>query len=223
MSITRFYEAEVRFATPTDGDTTTAERMEGHAILFNTSSLPLPVTVRGRKTTFVERIAPGALTRAVDASKTGEHNIFAYWSHDPAMPLGSTKGGKLSVAVDEKGLRFSLDTSRMTLAQIDAVRDGEIRMSFGFGKVAKENDDWAPEADGTFTRTIRELTLNEISPVTRPAYSDTSATLRSWEEEDAVRAIEGLDEETRADTVEITPTSRLDRLKAFAELHAKLI
>lgn len=222
MTITRIYEAEVRFAPPADGDTTTAERMEGHAILFNTPSRPMNVMVRGQRTTFVERIAPGALTRSVEASAAGGHNIFTYWNHDKSHPLGSTKGGKLAVAVDDKGLRFSLDTSRMTPAQIDAVRDGEMRMSFGFSPVAKEHDHWVREADGSYTRTITDLTLNEISPTTTPAYLATTASLRSWEEDDAVRAIEELDEEVRATSPEAISSSRIERLKAFAELHAKL-
>ncbi len=147
-----------------------ADKLAGHAIVYNRDSHDLGG--------FIERVAPGALSRSLDAASAGDLNVFAFWSHDSSQPLGSTRGGKLKLSSDDEGLAFELDTSRFTPAQLDAARDGDLQMSFGF-RVVK--DSWVRRDDGVAERTLIDVDLFEVSPVISPAYPDTTAALRSLE------------------------------------------
>lgn len=153
------------------------DKLAGHAIVYNRDSHDLGG--------FVEIVAPGALTRSLDAAAAGELNIHGLWSHDSSQPLGSTRGGKLKLASDADGLAFELDTARFTPAQLDAARDGDLQMSFGF-RVVK--DSWVRREDGVAERTLIDVDLFEVSPVISPAYPDTTAALRSLEAWKAVEA-----------------------------------
>lgn len=172
-------------------------RIEGHAAVFNSASHDLGG--------FREFIAPGAFKRSLEEASKGERNVFAVWSHDMSQPLGSTGGGKLTLEEDERGLRFSLDPKRLTPAQLDAVADNEIRMSFGF--MVREQS-WVENDDGTIHRTLHDVDLIEISPVVSPAYPDTDAAIRSmeaWKAEAKVEetvAVEEPVEEVTEDKVE---------------------
>ncbi|WP_395444046.1 HK97 family phage prohead protease [Caulobacter sp. UC70_42] len=146
------------------------DKLAGHAIVYNRDSHDLGG--------FIERVAPGALARSLDAAAAGELNIHGLWSHDSSQPLGSTRGGKLKLTSDTEGLAFELDTTRFTPAQLDAARDGDLQMSFGF-RVVK--DSWVRRDDGVAERTLIDVDLFEVSPVISPAYPDTTAALRSLE------------------------------------------
>ncbi|MDO1559817.1 HK97 family phage prohead protease [Brevundimonas sp. 2R-24] len=176
-----------------------ARTLTGYASVFDSPS----VNLGG----FIERVAPTAFTRSLKAAAEGESNIFALWAHDSSQPLGSTGGGKLSLEADEKGLRFSLDVARMTPAQLDAARDGELRMSFGF---SVRHDEWTEGEDGLPLRTLVDVDLFEVSPVISPAYPDTSAALRSLDE---WRSAESKPE----------PKVRADQTKEFQELRTRLL
>lgn len=143
-----------------------ARAIEGYAALFDSRS----VNLGG----FTEVIQAGAFSRAL----SGESPIFAYWNHNSDFVLGSTRSNTLQLSEDSKGLRFRLDASRLTEQQLAAVRDGDMRMSFGFA-VPRGGDAW--NADYT-ERTLTEVDLHEVSPVSQPAYEDTSAALRSLED-----------------------------------------
>lgn len=153
-----FAIAEVRVQTD---DTPT---IEGYAAVFNSDS---------RDMGFIERIAPGAFKRSIESGNT----IHAYWNHNSDFVLGSTRSGKLALSEDSQGLHFRLDPSRLTPAQIAAVRDGDMRMSFGFS-VPKGGDAW-DDRGGKVLRTLTDVNLFEVSPVASPAYPDTSVALRS--------------------------------------------
>jgi HK97 family phage prohead protease len=154
-----------------------AQHASGYAAVFNSDSHDLGG--------FVEVIEPGAFTRSLTAASAGSLNIFALWAHDNSQPLGSTKSGKLKLSEDGRGLSFELDTKRFTPAQLDALADGELRMSFGF---AVREQEWKELEDGTILRTLKDVDLSEVSFVINPAYPDTSAAKRSldkWQEDRA--------------------------------------
>lgn len=154
--------------TRAKGEAADGSHLEGYASVFQSDSVDLGG--------FTERVAPGAFKRSLEAAAKGEINVFALWSHDTSQPLGSTGGGKLSLEEDDKGLRFRLDTARMTPAQLDAAKDGEVRMSFGF---SVREQQWKENEDGSIERTLVDVDLFEVSPVISPAYPDTTAALRS--------------------------------------------
>ena len=135
---------------------------------------------------FREIVAPSAFTRSLIAAKAGDANIYAYWAHDPSKPIGSTQSKTLDLNSDDKGLAFTLSSERLDNMQSLALRDGDMQMSFGFIVRA---DEWSPDYS---LRTITDCDLLEISPVTTPAYSATSAGMRSADADisEALRSLE---------------------------------
>lgn len=147
------------------------KKAKGYAAVFNSDSLDLGG--------FIERILPGAFTRSLADAANGKRNIFALWAHDDAQPVGSTKSGRLTLVEDERGLAFEMDTGRMTPAQLSALAEGDLRMSFGF---CVRDQEWKELDDGSIERTLIDLDLVEVSFVISPAYPDTTAALRSLED-----------------------------------------
>lgn len=145
--------------------------MEGYASVYDADSHDLGG--------FIERVSPSAFVRSLDAAKAGQTFIHALWGHDQNQPLGSTRGGKLALETDDHGLRFRLDTTRFNPAQLDAARDGDLQVSFGF---SVRHDEWEFPEHGPAIRTLIDVELFEISPVVFPAYPDTQAAVRSMTE-----------------------------------------
>lgn len=148
--------------------------ISGHAAVFNSDSLDLGG--------FIEQIRPGAFSRSLRNAKEKpvEDMIHVFWSHDPAQPLASTRSGKLKLTEDDRGLRFEFPSSRLTPAQLEAIEDGDMRMSFGF---YTKKDEWTRGAPGNpDRRTLLDVDLFEISPVSKPAYPDTKVAVRSHDE-----------------------------------------
>lgn len=185
-----FVITEAKIETRAAEDSTPEQRfLEGYASVFSSDSEDLGG--------FREQIAPGAFTRSLKAVADGDLVVHALWSHDWSQPLGSTRSGKLTLEEDDTGLRFKLDVSRMTPAQLDAATDNDLRMSFGF-RVLEQT--WEETADQV-NRTINDLDLFEVSPVIMPAYPNTSAAIRSL---NAWRA-----EKAPAQPAEIDPSERI--------------
>jgi uncharacterized protein len=144
-----------------DGD---APTIRGYAAVFNRMSQPLG--------NFVERIQPGAFADSIAG------DVRALWQHDTGRVLGRTKNGTLKLWEDERGLGFEVtppDTAdgRDALALI--ARGDVDQMSFGFS-VPAGGDAWE-DGEGMPVRTLRKVNLIEVSPVTFPAYLDTSAQI----------------------------------------------
>lgn len=129
---------------------------------------------------FRESIAPGACNKSLR-----EADIVALNNHNSGQPLGRTSAGNLTLNSAKRGIEPDLvpiDTS-YGLDLIKNVKAGIVRgWSFGFEVV---KDDWvdddgksADEWSGT-DRTIREMKLIEVSPVTFPAYDMTHIGTRS--------------------------------------------
>lgn len=133
---------------------------------------------------FIERIAPGAFKRSLEAAEAGGVNIYALWAHDNSQPLASTRSGKLKLIEGDDGLEFEMDITRMSEAQRSALEDGDLQKSFGF---ITRKDAWEKRDDGTIIRTLIDVDLTEISYVINPAYPDTAAAVRSldaWRQEE---------------------------------------
>jgi HK97 family phage prohead protease len=135
---------------------------EGYAAVFNTNSAPLP---------FIERIAPGAFTRSLEA----RNDIKLLWNHDTGSVLGSTRAGTLKLWQDDRGLRVSGVLPNTTAGRdaAELIRRGDVdSMSFGFS-VPQGGDEWS--SDGS-QRTLKSVRLHEVSIVAFPAYSSTAGT-----------------------------------------------
>lgn len=178
-----------------------AGRASGYAAVFNSDSHDLGG--------FIERLAPGAFTRSLSEAQAGTRNIYALWAHDTSIPLGSTASGKLILSEDERGLVFDLDVARFTPAQLSALEDGDLQMSFGF---AVREQKWEETPDGGYIRTVSDLDLSEVSFVINPAYPETEAALRSLEafKDEQIEA----NPEYRQDTTEMLKRVLAARLRA---------
>lgn len=138
----------------------------GHAAVFNARSEDLGG--------FREKIAPGAFTRTIATD-----DIHAVWNHDERIVLGRKKSGTLRLAEDEQGLAIendAPDTQYVRDVVIAPIKRGDVdQMSFMFQTI---EDAWNV-VDGENVRTLLEVKLFEVSPVTFPAYPQTDVSARS--------------------------------------------
>jgi HK97 family phage prohead protease len=149
-----------------DGETD-SPRIIGHAAVFNMLSENLGG--------FREQIAPGAF------AKTLGGDVRALFNHDPNYPLGRTKANTLRLTEDSKGLAVEIDPPDTAQARsvVEALRRGDVsQMSFGFRTI---RDEWENRPNGDVIRTLLEVKLFDVSPVTFPAYTQTDAAVRSLE------------------------------------------
>lgn len=152
-------------------------KIAGYAAVFEQLSEPLYGGFR-------EKIARGAFKKTLR-----EADVRALWNHDPNYVLGRTKSGTLKLREDDRGLVIEIDPPDTQWARdlMTSIERGDIdQMSFGF-RVVK--DDWERKPDGTIIRILKEVQLFDVSPVTFPAYPQTSVQVR-----DMLRA---LDESSR--------------------------
>ena len=163
---------ETRTFTVDDIEVREAEsgmQFEGYAAVFNSASEPLP---------FVETIAPGAFQRTLRS----RNNVFLLVNHDPARPLASTRSKTMTLEEDSRGLLVKATLPNTTDGRDLATLMGAggnprviDSMSFGFS-VPRGGDSWSE--DGS-QRTLQQVRLHETSIVTFPAYTATSASVRS--------------------------------------------
>jgi HK97 family phage prohead protease len=156
-------------------DEDNARKIVGYAAVFESESVDLGG--------FTERIARGAFAGTLAA------DVRALWNHDPMHVLGRTKAGTLRLQEDDRGLAIEIDPPDTQTARdvITLIERGDISgMSFGFRTV---KDNWAKVA-GKWLRTLLEVELFDVSPVTYPAYPATEVSLRAAT--DAKDGLEGL-------------------------------
>lgn len=152
----------IREIRATDGDN---PKISGYAAVFD----ELSENLGG----FYERIQRGAFANTLETA-----DVRALWNHDSNYPLGRSRAGTLALSEDETGLAFEIDPPETSYAKdlLVSMRRGDVdQMSFGFITI---RDKWE-QIGGQVIRTLLEVELFDVSPVTYPAYPTTSATVRS--------------------------------------------
>ena len=142
-------------------------KITGHAAMFNKLSEPLPG--------FREKIAPGAFAKSIKAD-----DIRALFNHDANYVLGRNKAGTLRLTEDDQGLAIEIDPPDTQWARDlqESIRRGDIsQMSFGFVVIS---DAWQQNKGKEAVRTLQEVKLFDVSPVTYPAYPQTSVKVRDY-------------------------------------------
>ena len=137
----------------------------GHAAVFNS----LSVNLGG----FREKIDPGAFKRTIK-----ESDIRALFNHDANQVLGRNKAATLRLTEDEQGLAIEIDPPDTQAARdlTVLIERGDVsQMSFGFRTIT---DRWETQG-GEQIRTLEEVELFDVSPVTFPAYPDTDVAMRA--------------------------------------------
>jgi HK97 family phage prohead protease len=123
---------------------------------------------------FIEYVAPGAFKRSLQA----RNEIKLLWNHDTNEPLASVRGGSLQLVEDSRGLKVTAKLPNTTRGRdvAELLRSKVIdSMSFGFNVI---KDSWSNNGS---VRTLESVRLSEVSVVTFPAYSATTATVRSMQ------------------------------------------
>lgn len=153
------------FEVRTEGDSLI---LEGYALKWDARSKNLGG--------FKERVAEGATTKTIQ-----ESDIRALFNHDPSLILGRNKAKTLEMSNDSTGTHYRINGDMRQSYVKDlaiAMERGDVtQSSFGFRVVGPEGQEWAEDEDGFPLRTLREIQLFDVSPVTYPAYEDSTSGL----------------------------------------------
>ena len=157
--------AELRATKADDGKL----NVKGYAIVYDTWAAD---GYGGR-----ERVARGAAKKTLKE----QPDIRALWNHNSDIVLGRTSNNTLRLKEDNHGLSIDLELPD-TQAGRDAhtlIQRGDVsQMSFGFNidKILEEKN---PDDENKIDRTIKEIILYEVSPVTFPFYPTTEIGVRA--------------------------------------------
>ena len=162
--ITRVYDVELRSAE------TDSREVEGYAVVFNAE------TDLGWFTEEIDRDA---------FNQTDMSNVYLLFNHDENNVLAGTSNNSLKMNIDDRGLFQTSNIVDTSIGEdvLKLVKNGLInKMSFAF-TIANGGEEWS-ERDGKEHRIIRKIDkLFDVSLVTYPAYSQTSAYARSMTDE----------------------------------------
>lgn len=132
---------------------------------------------------YVERIAPGAFEDVMG------DDVVALLNHDPNFPLARTTSEEAKLELftadnGDLGYRFRIPNTQVGRDIAENIRTGVIsKSSFAFtieDEVWERNKD--NEGEVSDLRTITKVRrLYDVSPVTYPAYPQTSVAARSFE------------------------------------------
>lgn len=144
--------------------------IRGTAVVFNT-----PTLYRGEW----EMVAP----TAVDNALVRGDDVVLLQNHDPNYTACRISAGNLRLWKDDIGLQFEGQLDPEITWEKDLWKLVQKRVinkcSFGF-HIDSES---TKEIDGKLVYVIKDITLYDVSVVTFPAYSDTSAEARSADDE----------------------------------------
>lgn len=156
---------ELRVSREADGPT----KINGHAAKFDVLSEDLGG--------FRERIAPGCFAKTIQSD-----DIRALWNHDANIVMGRNKAGTLRLWEDSAGLAYEVDAPQNQFIRdmvLSPIERGDVsQCSFGFYTIM----DKFTKVDGQWIRTLLEVELFDVSPVTFPAYNSTDVAVRSLAE-----------------------------------------
>ncbi len=168
----RTHSDKVELRSADDG----AAMAAGYAIRFNKRSQPM----RG----FVEQVDPSAVTKTL-----AEVDIRALFNHDISMLLGRKNAGTLEIRADDEGVPYVIHMPNTTLGRdvTELLARGDITgSSFGFLPVGPGGVRWGETQDGYALRTLTEISIRDVGPVTFPAYNEADVSLRSLEEQTGI-------------------------------------
>jgi uncharacterized protein len=153
-------------------------QIAGYAAVFNQWSEDLG----GYGFELREQIAPGAFAETLKAE-----DIRALWNHNPDYVLGRTVAGTLTLREDNTGLWIENTPPDAQWARdlVASIKRGDVsQMSFQFS-VLEDEFRYDRESDVVY-RTLNKVKLYEVSPVTFPAYPQTSVNARAGSADDAL-------------------------------------
>lgn len=153
----------------------------------------------------VERIAPTAFNRALNE----KHDVRGLFNHDSNQVLGRATAGTLKLSTDKRGLKYEIDLPDTQLGKDLAVSiaRGDINgSSFAFYVTGRTIE----EVENLTIRTITDVTLQDVGPVTFPAYSGTTTSVRSEDGEGLDLAKEDVELFRKAERIRLHRQHSLD-------------
>lgn len=126
---------------------------------------------------FSEKVAPGAFKKTL----ADNADVRALFNHDANHILARTKSGTLKLSEDATGLLSEINMPDTNLGRdlMISVKRGDIdQMSFAFQTIQEE---WNEADPANPIRTLKEVKLFDVSPVTFPAYPTTDVGVKSAE------------------------------------------
>lgn len=174
-------------------------RIEGYASVFN---------INAQLPGFQERMQNGAFSRAVEKPQ----DVVCLFNHDANIVLGRTTSGTLRLLQDDKGLFYTCDLPNTQSGRDihESIKRGDINgCSFAF-TIPEGGQDWSEgrASDGSYfiQRTISDVDLLDVSPVTYPCYTGTSVDARCAEAPVELRsAVAAKNEALKAEVVVVPP------------------
>lgn len=173
---------------------------------------------------FREKIAKGAFKDAIQ-----NDDVRALFNHDPNYVLGRNTNDTLRLKEDGTGLRYEADIPDTQAARDvrTLIQRGDVSGS-SFAFTVEDDDDIWDDSEvkkGKLPlRTIRKVTLYDVSPVTYPAYEGTSVSARSRTKMEglieAARLAKVADEQRAAEEQAAKPAAIVAVEAARAEIEA---
>jgi len=162
---------------------------------------------------FREQIKPGAFDGVLD------NDVRALKNHNPDFILGRTRSGTLRLSITDDGLAYEYDDPDTSYSRdlIKSMERGDVNQSsFAF---QVDEDKWDEDQDGRMIRTITKFKrLFDVSPVTYPAYPDTTVAKRSMDLLAQQKAeMEMAQERATQDQLEVAAKLREIELKSLSD------
>lgn len=122
-----------------------------------------------------ERVAHGAFNRAIAEGQ----DVQCCFNHDEDSLMGRTASKTCRLSVDNIGLKYETDLPTVTdpANLVELIQRGDIPGS-SFAFIARSVT-WSMDSDGCEVRTLNDVDLVDVGPVTRPAYKATTTAARS--------------------------------------------
>lgn len=162
----RYITGDVEVRAGSEGDRT----IEGYAFKYNRESKNLGG--------FNEVILPGSLDEA------DLDDVVGLFNHRMDNILGRNTSGTLELENDEVGLKYRINVANTSVGNdvLELVKRGDVSgSSFAFS-LAPEGETWEERANALPLRKIKSFQrIYDVSPVTDPAYADTSVAKRGFE------------------------------------------
>lgn len=163
----RFFVSPVRIEKRAAADGTELSEIFGYGALYDSP------TMMGW---YEESIAPGAFDDVL------KDDVRALFNHDPNFILARTTSGTLTIGVDDKGLWYRYTTPDRSYAKDlqDAIESGDVSQSSFAFRTKSQEWTYAQNPGEIDKRRITKFErLYDVSPVTYPAYADTTVAKRS--------------------------------------------
>jgi HK97 family phage prohead protease len=130
---------------------------------------------------FVEQIDRRAFDQA---ELSGWADVVCRYNHDDNYLLGTTRGNTLQLRTDDTGLWYDVVPPSFRADIIELCARGDVTQSSFAFRVPDDGDYWERSGPGGMPlRTVTATELVDVAPVNNPAYTDATASARSFDDD----------------------------------------